>query len=207
MRQLDDHDEHSEMAEEYDFAGGGRGKYASRYAEGVTVRAGRRRLILNVHRRKLDALPGQVGSLLDSLSSAEDVLWPRRLWPRMVFDRPLQVGAVGGHGPIRYSVESYVPGRSVQFRFTGPRGFDGFHGFDVVGTQPPVVLRHTLEMTTRGPARITWPLIFRPLHDALIEDALDQAQTSLGLSPPPRRWSAWVRLLRWAISRGRGRRK
>lgn len=44
------------------------------------------------------------------------------------------------------------------------------------------------------------PLVFRPLHDALIEDALDRAATSLGLDPEKPRWSRWKWLLCWADS-------
>ena len=159
--------------------------------------------VRNVHQRELTASAEEVGRLLDSLSSPHDALWPRRQWPRMAFDRPLGVGAVGGHGPIRYFVESYEPGRAVRFRFTGPRGFDGFHAFDLSPNGPSTVLSHTLEMTTRGAANLTWPLVFRPLHDALIEDAFDCAETALGQPPAsPRRWMPWVRFLRRCLSRG-----
>lgn len=87
--------------------------------------------VLNIHKRKLEADPTAVGALLDSLSSPEDRLWPRHAWPRMAFDRPLEVGARGGHGPIRYVVEAYTPGQSIRFRFIGPSGFDGFHGYEI----------------------------------------------------------------------------
>lgn len=121
----------------------------------------------------------------------------------MRFDRPLQVGAVGGHGPIRYDVEEYSTGRLVQFRFTGPQGFHGSHRFEAT-TVPGgrSRLRHVLEMDTSGFARISWPLVFRPLHDALVEDALDRAEVSLG-SPPieSAQWSWYVRMLRWIFSR------
>jgi hypothetical protein len=57
-------------------------------------------------------------------------------------------------------------------------------------------------MTTRGPAVFSWPIAFRYLHDALLEDLLALAQASLGLPPQVRKWSAWVKLLRWVVSRG-----
>jgi hypothetical protein len=68
-------------------------------------------VVVNVHERMLDASITEIGKLIDTLASAEDKLWPRDRWPAMKFDRPLSVGAVGGHGPIRYTVESYQPGR------------------------------------------------------------------------------------------------
>jgi hypothetical protein len=88
--------------------------------------------VLNIHERAFDAESAKVGSLIDSLSSEDDRLWPRHIWPRMKFDRPLCVGAKGGHGPIRYFVEQYIPGKSIKFRFTGPKGFDGCHTFELM---------------------------------------------------------------------------
>ncbi len=118
----------------------------------------------------------------------------------MRLDRPLQVGASGGHGPIRYRVEAYEPGRAVVFRFTRPQGFEGTHGFEVEARSTGSRLRHVLEMEARGTACVSWPLVFRPLHDALIEDALDRAQRALGEVPArPNRWSAFVRLLRFLL--------
>jgi hypothetical protein len=162
--------------------------------------------ILNVHERELQAPPGQVGALIDSLASREDALWPRHSWPRMEFDRPLGVGATGGHGPIRYFIEEYMPGQSIKFRFTGPKGFNGFHRYEIVSTDGrSVILRHTLKMTTHGPAILSWPIAFRLMHDALLEDSLATAQASLGQPPRMQAWSPWVRFLRWATSGGKAR--
>lgn len=164
--------------------------------------------VRNVHERVLEAPASRVGELLDGLSSPEDALWPRQDWPAMRFDRPLGVGAVGGHGPIRYTVEAYAPGNRVELRFTAPRGFDGTHTFDVETLAAERTrLRHTIEMRTAGPARWSWPLLYRPLHDALLEDALDRAERATGGVPRPRTWSPWVRTLRWLLARtgSRGR--
>ena len=162
--------------------------------------------VRNVHERELQASPERVGALVDSLASRDDSLWPRLAWPRMEFDRPLSVGARGGHGPIRYFVEEYVPGTSIRFRFTGPRGFDGSHGYERIGTTADTaVLRHTLDMTTYGLAVLSWPVVYRPMHDALIEDSLATAEASLGHAPQIQLWSSWVRCLRWVVSGGRAR--
>ena len=56
--------------------------------------------ILNVHERELPASAGDVGRLLDQVGSVDDPLWPAPTWPPVRFDRPLAVGADGGHGPI-----------------------------------------------------------------------------------------------------------
>lgn len=156
--------------------------------------------VTNVHQRLLYASPERVGALIDSLSSPADAMRSRQ-WPRLVFDRPLGVGAAGGHGPIRYFVEGHVPGQSVRFRFTGPKGFDGWHGFEVLdATRTHCILEHRIEMNTSGPALLTWPLMYRHLHDALTDDVLTQAQLSLGNTPKVVPWSAWVRFLRWLVT-------
>ena len=161
--------------------------------------------VRNIHRRTVPAPESEVGSLLDWLASQADRLWPHEHWPRMRFDRPLQAGAAGGHGPIGYTVELYRPGHELRCRFTAPRGIDGVHSFVVsAGPRPGTsVLEHALLAETSGWARLTWPLVFRPLHDALIEDALAKAiRTVGGLAPSRSAWTPWVRLIRW-VARSR----
>jgi hypothetical protein len=156
--------------------------------------------ITNVHERRLAAPPQAVGELLDSLGSESDGLWPRG-WPRVHFDRPLGVDARGGHGPIRYRVEAWVPGETIRFRFESPRGFDGFHAFGIRPDGAGSVVRHVIEMKARGRALCSWFLVFGPLHDALIEDAFSRAEASLGLPVTKRLWSWRVRMLRQLLRR------
>lgn len=171
-------------------------------SQGNTVR------VVNVHERKFRCGPEQAAQLLDSLASPGDRLWPSQHWPRMRLDRPLGLGATGGHGPIRYSVIAYEPGKRVTFEFKSPRGFVGRHWFEVLGHEPNgAVLRHTIDMSLEGAARLSWPLVIRPLHDALVEDALTNAQVALGEPPTPVPWSAWVRVLRRVVGRRTGRRR
>lgn len=154
--------------------------------------------VRNVHQRLLPAPPEEAGFLIDSLASPEDRLWPRERWPAIRLDAPLPKARYGAHGPIAYTVDEYSPGRSLRFRFTRPRGFEGTHGFtlepalDGQGTR----LLHVLQMRLHGWARLTWPLVFRPLHDALLEDALDCAERALGAERPMRAWTPRVRVLR-----------
>lgn len=157
--------------------------------------------VVNIHARRLPAAPAAVGALLDTLASADDRLWPCDRWPRMRFDRPLGPGAAGGHGPIAYVVEEYEPVRRIRFRFTRPRGFVGYHEFRVgpLGRSGDSHLEHRLIMDARGAALVSWLLIFRPLHDALIEDALANAEARLCGTAAPHRWSTWVVLLRHAL--------
>ncbi len=163
--------------------------------------------IVNVHERNFRCSPQQAAQLLDSLSSPSDMLWPSQHWPRMRLDRPLGLGATGGHGPIRYSVIAYEPGKRVTFEFISPRGFVGRHWFEILGHETQgTVLRHTIDMSLEGIALLSWPVAIRPLHDALVEDALTNAQVALGEQPTPVPWSAWVRVLRRVIGRRAKRR-
>ncbi|MFF8269660.1 SRPBCC family protein [Streptomyces sp. NPDC016562] len=153
--------------------------------------------VYNVHERLLPAKGSEVGALVDTLSQGEaDRLWPHA-WPPMEFDRGLTVGSAGGHGPVRYRVTAYVPGTWVRFTFSGPRGFHGFHEFAVLPVdEERTVLRHTLAMRTTGLSRLAWPLVWRPLHDALLEDGLDRAERATGGAlARPARWNPYVRLL------------
>ncbi|PJJ01069.1 hypothetical protein BX264_1369 [Streptomyces sp. 2333.5] len=157
--------------------------------------------VYNVHERMLPVPGAEAGLLIDGLSGDGDRLWPCHDWPPMRFDGPLAPGAAGGHGPVRYTVAAYVPGRWVRFTFSGPRGFHGFHEYTVHPLGPDrTLLRHTLAMHARGPARFSWPLAFRPLHDAALEDSLDRAEEACtGTVARPARWSRYVRLLRWLV--------
>ena len=108
--------------------------------------------------------------------------------------------------PNWYVVEAYTPSESIKFRFTGPSGFDGYHGFEVINHDgQSCVLRHTLETTTHGTAILSWLIAYRPMHDALIEDSLTFAIASMGNVARQRKWSAWVKVLRWLISKGKSR--
>jgi hypothetical protein len=161
--------------------------------------------VVNIHQRTIARPTTEVGRLLDSLASDQDLLWPRGLWPAMRFDRPLAVGADGGHGPVGYAVIEYEPGRRVRFRFSRPAGFNGWHELEVLPQGDGTLIRHTIEMDATGPALLTWPLAIRWLHDACLEDAFATAEASLGLTPTVVPWSPWVKLLRWIMTGSKAR--
>ncbi len=155
-------------------------------------------MAVNLHERRFSIPADRVGELIDSIAEPDGV-WPSDQWPAMRMDDGLQVGSVGGHGPIRYTVDEYVPHRRVRFRFSAPRGFDGWHELAVVPAGDGCDLRHTLSVDPHGLARVSWPLAIRPLHDALMEDAFDEAASSLGLERSGTRRSRWVGWLRRAL--------
>lgn len=130
--------------------------------------------------------------------------WPAPEWPAMVLDRPVSVGAHGGHGPIRYHVTGYDPGRRVEFAFDPGTGLVGTHVLSVEPAGPAAAhVRHVLEGDLRGSAVLRWTLVTRWLHDAVLEDLLDRAEAAVGTGPTrPARWSPWVRLLRRGMAPG-----
>jgi hypothetical protein len=155
--------------------------------------------VINVHRCTVPAPPERVARLIDALGSPGDVLWPRDRWPALWLEGPLQRGTKAGHGPLRYFVQDYSPGKLVRFRFTAPEGFDGTHEFVVerAGASESVVA-HVLRMNTFGSARLAWLWFYKPLHNVLIEDALHNATAfALRKQVVPRPFSLHVRSLRW----------
>jgi hypothetical protein len=155
----------------------------------------------NVHQRRIDAAAEVVGQLLDTLSGANDAVWPAH-WPPMRFDRPLQVGAVGGHGDVRYTVEDYQPGRRVVFRFADGVGIVGTHRLEVEAHGAVTIMRHVIEGRLVGGMRLIWPLAIRAAHDAVLEDLLDKVELgATGQVRRPATWSRYVRVLRWVFSK------
>jgi hypothetical protein len=139
-----------------------------------------------VHERELATSPAAVGELLDDPSR----MWPAR-WP------PISDTGIGflRHEPLGHSA-----GEWRSYRITAPRGLDATHGWDVrSGTAGGATLRHTVEGRVTGTMRIAWPLVVRPIHDALHEDVLDEAERAVGGTPRSSRWTLRVRALRWAI--------
>jgi Protein of unknown function (DUF3995) len=90
----------------------------------------------------------------------------------------------------------------VIFRFDETIGIRGTHGFELYESPDRgCVLRHVLEGESLGAMRIAWPLVVRPLHDALVEDGLDNAVRALdGGQVEKRRLTVRVRLIRRGIS-------
>lgn len=153
------------------------------------------RTVRNVHERVVEAPADVVGALIDRLSADDDPVFPTPAWPPMRFDRPLGVGADGGHGFVRYAVGAYEPGRSIRFDFT-PQG-KGHHRVDV---EPAGAGRcrvvHALEQRATLRERLVWALAIRPMHDVVVEELLDNIErAATGSVRHPVRWPLWVRLM------------
>jgi len=134
--------------------------------------------ISNVHVREIAAPAAVVGEILDTLGSADDRLWATDIWVAepVAFDRPLRVGADGGHGSIRYSVLDYEPGRRIVFEFSPDGGLSGTHGFELEALGPDRCrLTHCLEAETSRWMRPIVPILIG-WHDAMVETALDRAE-------------------------------
>jgi hypothetical protein len=163
--------------------------------------------IYNRHDRTINTTEDIAAAILNSLSGPDDGLWPREGWPPMQFDGPLGKGARGGHGPIRYRVEEFIPGKKAVFRFESAglaAGLDGVHYFEISPADGHVMISHVIEARCGLPMWAKWRLVIEPLHDALIEDAFDKVENGLaGRDAKSTCWSARVRFLREMIARQR----
>ncbi len=133
--------------------------------------------LTSVHTRTLAADVDRVGKLVDNLASEHDVLWPIDKWPTLPlkFDRPLGVGANGGHGRIHYRVSAFEPRRRLQFTFSPGSGLDGTHEFRVRGAGgDSCVLEHVLNARL-APKVVPVAGILRGNHSAVLEPLLARA--------------------------------
>jgi hypothetical protein len=167
--------------------------------------------VYNVHERRLDASPEMVGVLIDNLAGPDERLWPAGKWPAMEMDQGLKPGARGGHGPVRYRVAEYVPQRRAAFEFENEgltAGLDGWHFFEVAPRRKGVVLRHVIDADCDFKDWLRWWFAIRPMHNALLEDALDRAQNEVeGRVPRPAKWGIWVWFIRRLAARDAQRRQ
>ncbi|SHL79836.1 DUF2867 domain-containing protein [Streptomyces yunnanensis] len=155
--------------------------------------------VRDAHTRIVQAPAEVVGALIDRLGGQPDPLFPTPVWPPMRFDRPLGVGADGGHGFVRYRVAAYEPGRRIRFAFTpDPSGEDtGHHEVTVhpLGADRCRV-DHVLESRLPLARRIVWHLAIRAVHGTVVEELFDNLErAATGRLGAPVRRSPRVRLL------------
>lgn len=165
-------------------------------------------MLHNVHEREMAASAQDVGSLLADLGRPGDRIWPGAVWMPMVLDRPLAVGASGGHGPIRYRVTEFEPGWRVRCVFDPACGLDGYHELSVETVSAARCrVRHVLRCRASGRMRPLVPLLVEPVHDALVEDLFDSLErAATGSVPSPAKWPWRVRLAARLAVRFRTRR-
>ncbi|MFF2806454.1 DUF2867 domain-containing protein [Streptomyces sp. NPDC058000] len=156
------------------------------------------------HTRTVQAPADAVGALLDHLGSESDPLFPAPAWPPLRFDRPLGVGADGGHGSVRYRVVAYEPGRRIRFAFTPGRSGEsaGYHELTVHPLGPDRCrVDHVLESRLPFARRLAWHLAIRAVHGTVTEELLDNLErAATGHLRTPARRSPRVRLfnrLQW----------
>lgn len=160
--------------------------------------------ISNIHQRPYRHPPETLATILDSLASPDDRLWPWETWPPMRLSQGLEVGSHGGHGPIGYTVVEYLRGRSLVFRFTKPESFRGTHRFEILALEEGrSLLRHSISMIVNWHGLLLWVVAIRWLHDALLEDALDKVDRQLSLHPVASQHGFWVKFLRRVLRRGK----
>jgi hypothetical protein len=167
--------------------------------------------IHNAHTREIAAPMEVVGEILDTLGSPGDRVWARDIWVAepVVFDRPLGVGADGGHGSIRYSVIEYEPGRRIVFKFSPGGALSGTHRFELEPLGPDHCwLTHVLETETAHWMRPLVPILIG-WHDAMVETAFDrvelEATGSLKQGTHIPRWLRIVNGTEIAIGRALGK--
>ena len=158
--------------------------------------------VLNIHTRTINQPKRKVTELLETLSTENDQIWPKEKWPRMKFKDGIQVGAKGGHGPIRYTVEKYNTNEIIQFRFSKPHGFNGIHKFEIKElADRQTEVKHTIDMVTEGKGTLSWLLAVRSLHNALIEDGLDKFENSISNLNKKTEWNIWVKIVRKLLAK------
>lgn len=157
--------------------------------------------VINIHKRIIHQPKGKITELMETLSTEKDKVWPFEKWPKMKFKKGKYEGANGGHGPIRYTIKKYIPGKLIQFEFTNPKGFHGIHKFETIELlDNKTELIHTIDMITSGVGTLTWMIGVRYLHDALIEDLFDKIENEFDNHNKRTAWSFWVRFLRKLLS-------
>ncbi|BDS14730.1 SRPBCC family protein [Aureispira anguillae] len=156
--------------------------------------------VLNIHKRIIQQPIAPIAALLKTLASPNDQIWPTEQWPRMKLNNGLNVDSTGGHGPIHYRVQTYLPNQLVEFKFIAPKAFKGTHKFELIELAPnQTIIQHSLDMKVTGIGILTWSIGIRWLHDALIEDAFDKVENQFLETPKKTSWNLWVRLLRKAL--------
>ena len=95
-------------------------------------------------------------------------------------------------------MSEYEPGRRVRFTFHPRTGIIGAHELSLDALDDEHTrIRHVLIGRARGAMRLMFSAVVEPLHDAVVEDLLDNAEReATGSVARPASWSPRVRVLR-----------
>jgi len=158
--------------------------------------------VLNIHQREYNQQAKEISAILDTLSSRNDRIWPNEIWPPMILNNGLQINSHGGHGPIGYYVSKYHYGEFIEFTFTKPAEFVGSHNFAIKKiSEGATQLRHTIDMELTLKGIFIWYFAIKWLHDALLEDCLDNVHNQFNDKKVHTPHNLWVKTLRNALKR------
>lgn len=158
--------------------------------------------VVNVHKRTINLPKTEVAKLLKTIATKNDKVWPKNNWPPIRFKNGFKEGEKGGHGIIRYTLEVLDPDKIIIFRFLKPEGFNGIHKFEIKSVNKKnTEIKHSIIMKTGPIATIKWILAIKWLHDALIENAFDTIENNYLKNKKHTKWSFWVKLWRFILSR------
>ncbi len=161
--------------------------------------------VINIHKRRINQPKESVYKLLDTLTTKDDKVWPYEKWPAIRFKNGLKVGSAGGHGPIKYRVDSIDYNKGIVFSFTNT-GFNGTHVLKVEElSDSEVEISHTIKMKTSGFAVLYWLFLVKWFHDALIEDAFDKLENHFLSEKKETEYNFWVKFLRMLKNKKRKR--
>lgn len=153
--------------------------------------------VTNIHKRIIDQPKEKVSELFRTLATENDKILATDKWSPMRLNNGKKEGSKGGHGPIRYTVQKYIPDEYIQFRFTQPKGFNGIHEFEITELEKnKTEIKHSIEMNTTGTAIFIWSIAIHWLHNAFMEDAFDKVENHFLTEKKETEWSLWVKILR-----------
>lgn len=156
--------------------------------------------IINTHKRILNIPKEELNHVMTSLSSKEDLMWPKEKWSPMILNNGLNINSTGGHGPIKYYISKIYPGGYIEFTFLEPEEFKGLHKFEIEELRiNNCLLKHTIEMDVSIKGILIWYIVTKWLHDALIEDCFDKVQNHFYKREVETNWNFWVKILRKLI--------
>jgi len=153
--------------------------------------------VINIHKRIINQPKEKVSELFRTLATKNDKILATDKWSPMKLNNGKKEGSKGGHGPIRYTVQKYIPEEYIEFEFTQPKGFNGIHKFEIIELEKnKTEIKHSIEMNTTRTALFIWSIAIHWLHNAYMEDAFDKVENHFLTEKKKTEWSLWVKILR-----------